>query len=132
MMTYSAGSSDSYHVDVTFCADYSDPLRVSSARMLNRKTYTSSCTDKFLAMCSAVSEVLASFRAQARGIRFYDVPLGDVKEELRFRCELEPFNARDANSICLKCSPFCILGHLAKEASAHLAPLLLAGFHAEG
>ena len=51
MMTYSAGSSDSYRVDVTFCADYSDPLRVSSARMLNRKTSTSSCTDKFLAMC---------------------------------------------------------------------------------
>ena len=116
MMTFSAGSSDSYRVDVTFCADYSDPLHVSSARMLNRKTSTSSCTDKFLAMCSAVSEVLASFRAQARGIRFYDVPLGDVKEELRFRCELEPFNARDANST------ICILGHLAKEASAHLGP----------
>ena len=63
MMTYSAGFSDSYRVDVTFCADYSsDPLRVSSARMLNRKTSTSSCTDKFLAMCSAASEVLASFR----------------------------------------------------------------------
>ena len=76
--------------------------------MLNRKTSTSSCTDKFLAMCSAVSEVLASFRAPARGIRFYDVPLGDVKEELRFRCELEPFNARDANSICLKCSPLIL------------------------
>ena len=63
-------------------------------------------------LCS--SEVLASFHAQARVIRFYDVPLGDVKEELRFRCELEPFNARD------------------EEASAHLVPLLLAGFHAEG
>ena len=96
MMTYSVGSSDSYHVDVTFCADYSDPLR---ARMLNRKTSTSSCTKTFLAMCSAVSEVLASFRAQARGIRFYDVPLGDMKEELRFRCELEPFKARDANIV---------------------------------
>ena len=95
--------------------------------MLNGKTY------KFLAMCSAaiVREVLASFRAPARGIHFYNVPLGDVKEELRFRCELEPYNARDA-SICLKCSPTCILGHLAKVTSAHLAPLLLAGFHAEG
>ena len=91
-------------------------------------------SDKLSVMSSAaiVREVLASFRAQARGIRFYDVPLGDVKEELRFRCELEPFNARDTNSICLKCSPTCTLGHLAKEASAHLAPLLLAGFHAEG
>ena len=47
--------------------------------------------------------VLASFHAMARGIKFYDVPLGDVKEELRFRCELEPFNARDIISICLKC-----------------------------
>ena len=98
--------------------------------MLNRKTSTSSCTDNFLTMCSAatVREVLDSFHAQARGIHFYDVPLGDVKEELRFCCELQPFNAMDANSICLKC---CILGHLAKEVSAHLAHLLL-GFHAEG
>ena len=40
--------------------------------------------------------VLASFRARAKGIHFYDVP---VKEELRFRCELEPFNTRDATSI---------------------------------
>ena len=102
--------------------------------MLNGKTSTSSCTDTFLAICSAaiVCEVLASFCAQARGIHFYDVPLGDVKEELSFRCELEPFNMRDANSVCLKCSPPCILGHLVKEASAHLAPLLLAGFQAEG
>ena len=95
--------------------------------MLNRKTSTSCCTDTFLAMCSAVTvrEVLASFHAQARGIHFYDVPLGDVKEELRFCYELEPFNTRDANNICLKCSPTCILGHLAKEVSAHSA-------HAEG
>ena len=34
---------------------------------------------------------------------FYDVPVSYVKEELRFRCELEPFNARNANSIRLKC-----------------------------
>ena len=32
---------------------------------------------------------------------FYDVPVSYVKEELRFRCELEPFNARNANSIVL-------------------------------
>ena len=30
---------------------------------------------------------------------FYDVPVSYVKEELRFRCELEPFNAGNANSI---------------------------------
>ena len=96
--------------------------------MPNGKTSTSSCTDKFLAMCSTaiVRKVLASFCAQARGIHLYDVPLGDVKEKLRFRCELEPFNTRDANSICLKCCPTCILGHLAMEASAHLAVSTLA------
>ena len=43
------------------------------------------------------------FRARARGIKFYDVPPGDVKVELKFRYELEPFDVRDANSICLKC-----------------------------
>ena len=50
---------------------------------------------------------------------FYDVPVSYVKEELRFRCELEPFKAE-------------VPKHLAREASAHLAPLLLSGFHAEG
>ena len=34
---------------------------------------------------------------------FYDVPVGYVQEELKFHCELEPFKARDANSIRLKC-----------------------------
>ena len=52
---------------------------------------------------------MASFRARTRDIKFYDVPLGGVKEELRFRCDLD----------------------LVWEASAHLAPLLLSGFHAE-
>ena len=55
------------------------------------------------------------FCAQARGIQFYDVPLDEVKE-FRFHCDLEPSNARDTNSIWLKCSPTCILGHLAREA----------------
>ena len=41
------------------------------------------------------------FRAPAKGIMFYDVPVSYVEEELRFRCELEPFNARNANSIRL-------------------------------
>ena len=43
------------------------------------------------------------FRARAKGIMFYDVSVSYVKEELRFRCELEPFNARNANSIRLNC-----------------------------
>ena len=49
------------------------------------------------------SEVWLLFRAPAKGITFYDVPISYVKEELRFRCKLEPFNTRNANSICLKC-----------------------------
>ena len=43
------------------------------------------------------------FRTRAKGIMFYDVPVSYVKEELRFHCELEPFNARNANSIRLNC-----------------------------
>ena len=45
------------------------------------------------------SEFWLLFRARAKGIMFYDVPVSYVKEELRFRCELEPFNTRNANSI---------------------------------
>ena len=41
------------------------------------------------------------FRTRVKGILFYDVPVSYVKEELRFHCELEPFNARNANSIRL-------------------------------
>ena len=49
------------------------------------------------------SEFWLHFRARAMGIKFYDVTVGYVKEELRFRCELEPFNRKNANSIRLKC-----------------------------
>ena len=49
------------------------------------------------------SEFWLLFHARAKGIMFYDVPVSYVKEELRFRCELEPFNARNANSIHLNC-----------------------------
>ena len=58
------------------------------------------------------SEFWLLFRAWEKGITFYDVPVSYVKEELRFRCELEPFNARNANSIRLKCP-----NTLAREAS---------------
>ena len=47
----------------------------------------------------ALSEVWLLFRTRTKGIMFYDVPVSYVKEELRFCCELEPFNARNANSI---------------------------------
>ena len=47
-------------------------------------------------------------------MKFYDVPVGYVKEEVRFHCELEPFNARDANSIHLKYVLLVFLLHLLK------------------
>ena len=43
-------------------------------------------------------EALASFSRQLRGSIFCNVPLSEVKERLKFCCELEPFNA---NSIVL-------------------------------
>ncbi len=64
--------------------------------------------------------------------RTQNIPLPNVRSGWRFRCELERHNARDANSICLKCSPTCTLGHLPREVSAHLAPLLQAGIFADG
>ena len=69
---------------------------VMSVRMLKGKASTSSCTHTH-------SEFWLLFRARAKGIMFYDVPVSYVKEELRFRCELEPFNTRNANSIRLNC-----------------------------
>ena len=60
---------------------------------------------------------------------FYDLPLGHVKEELRLCCELEPFNAMDANSIILS----EVTGHLVREVLVHLTPMVvLSGFHVEG
>ena len=61
---------------------------------------------------SSVFEALASFSRPARGSIFY-VPL---KEGLKFHCELEPFNARDENSIVLMSVADC---HLARKALAH-------------
>ena len=72
-----------------------------------------------VAAMSSVFEALASFSSQARGIIFYNRLLSEIKDGLKFRCELEPFNARDKNSIVLKCSPTTTLGHLAREALAH-------------
>ena len=72
---------------------------VMSERMLNRKP-ASSCTHK---LSVQRFEFWFLFRAWAKSIKFYDVPVGYVKEEVKFHCELEPFKARDANSIHLKC-----------------------------
>ena len=74
---------------------------VMSVRMLKGKASTSSCTVHTLTVLR--SEFWLLFRARAKGIMFYDVPVSYVKEELRFRCELEPFNTRNANSIRLNC-----------------------------
>ena len=63
---------------------------------------------------SSVFEALASFSRPARGSTFYNVPL---KEGLKFDYELEPFNARDENSIVLMSVADC---HLARKALAHL------------
>ena len=62
---------------------------------------------------SSVFEALASFSRPGRGSIFYNVPL---KEGLKFQCELEPFNARDENSIVLMSVVDC---HLARKALAH-------------
>ena len=59
---------------------------------------------------SSVFEALASFSRPARGSIFYNVPL------MKFHYELEPFNARDENSIVLMSVADC---HLARKALAH-------------
>ena len=60
---------------------------------------------------SSVFEAHASFSRPARGSIFYNVPL---KEGLKFHYELEPFNARDENS--LMSVAVC---HLARKALGH-------------
>ena len=65
---------------------------------------------------SSMFEALASFSCQARGSIFYNVPLSEIKEGLKFHCELEPFNASDKNSIVLMSVADC---HLARKALAH-------------
>ena len=64
---------------------------------------------------SSIFEALANFSRQARGSIFYNVPLSEIKEGLKFRCELEPFNAREENSIVLMSVADC---HLARKALA--------------
>ena len=38
------------------------------------------------------SEFRLLFRARVKGIKFYDVPVGYVKEEFRFRCVQSSWN----------------------------------------
>ena len=60
--------------------------------MLNGNASTSCTHTHKLSLSALRSEFWLLFRARAKGITFYDVPVSYVKEELRFRCELEPFN----------------------------------------
>ena len=78
---------------------------------------------------SSVFEAFASFSPQVRGSIFYNVPLSEIKEGLKYRCELEPFNAREENSIVLMSVarlPPCQKGF------SSLAHLLRNGFLADG
>ena len=87
----------------------SDVLVIIRARML-KEANRNSC------LCCSQSSMyvaLASFSRPARGSIFYNVPL---KEGLKFDYELEPFNARDENSIVLLSVADC---HLARKALAH-------------
>ena len=65
---------------------------------------------------SSMFEALASFSRQARGSIFYNILFSEIKEGLKFHCELEPFNARGENSIVLMSVADC---HLARKALAH-------------
>jgi hypothetical protein len=68
---------------------------------------------------------LAVFSSQARGIMFYNVPsyVGQ-----HFKCFLDPSNTHDVDAISLSVGPHQMLGHLAREASHFLGPLLREDF----
>ena len=51
---------------------------------------------------------------------------------LMFRCYLEPSNPFDSNCIALVAGLYAKLGHLSRETAQHVAPLLRAGFEANG
>ncbi len=73
---------------------------------------------------------LATFFSQARGILFYDCA---SRVGLAFTCILEAWNLYDPNCVALMVTAATrMLGHLAREAAQMLAPLLRAGFQANG
>lgn len=78
-------------------------------------------------------EMLAAFQCQARGIKFYDVPTDSVHCGMKLRCELEPGNQYDGSCVALLLEENSkMLGHLAREVSQYLAPLLRKGLTASG
>ena len=89
---------------------------IMSVRMLKGKASTVQAAVHTLTQLR--SEFWLLFRARAKGIMFYDVPVSYVKEELRFRCELEPFNVRNANSIHLNCPSTSEIGFSSLSAFA--------------
>ena len=76
-----------------------------------------------------MATVLAVFLSEVRGIMFYG---STTYVGQRFSCYLEPSNPFDVNCISLFAGPHQKLGHLAREASLSLAPLLRAGLDANG
>ena len=79
--------------------------------------------------------LLASFLSSVRGVRFYDVNVSSVREGGRVALQLEPTNVHDSNSVAVyfRSSFFSdMLGHLAREDAAYLAPLLRSRLFATG
>ncbi len=64
----------------------------------------------------------ATFKTQARGIKFYDVKEIQIGQTLN--CILEPNNPYDSNCNALCLNNGQMLGHHAKEAANYLPPLL--------
>ena len=80
--------------------------------------------------------MLASFRSEARGIKFYDVLTSEVCVGQSLHFQLEPLNPYDSDCVAVYlggCSDSeSMLGHLAREAASYLAPLLREGFQGLG
>ena len=84
-------------------------------------------------VCVVMAAVpLCQFRSQARGIKFYDVPMSAVCLGVTFSCALELANDFDSNCIALMVGSSGKLGHLAREDASVLASLLREGFEARG
>ena len=82
----------------------------------------------------AVQCQLASFYSQVRGIKFYDVSANSTSVGTRLTFHLEPSNPRDGDCIAvwMRSPRAAMLGHLAREAACHLAPLLRSGLVVTG
>ena len=81
--------------------------------------------------------LLATFLSTVRGVRFYDVSVSSVRAGGRVALQLEPTNIYDSNCVALPVAVYLrsslfsdMLGHLAREDAAYLAPLLRSGLFA--